>query len=145
MSRGRKRKNHRQFMPIFRIAQDHGCFYCEEFIEPGDETFDHYQPLDKGGPDEMTNLVMCCSPCNSAKANRPPAAHRDEKFHRVQMSVTLMLPALEEGWIRRPHKPRRRASRLGQGPEPLTRAHREADRAAAERRAVEEKFGLARK
>lgn len=48
------------------------CAYCGEGIEQGAKlTLDHIKPDSKGGSNEATNLVTCCSRCNSARGNRP--------------------------------------------------------------------------
>jgi len=42
------------------------CHYCG--MEAN--TADHLIPISKGGTDEATNMVACCTKCNSSKLNR---------------------------------------------------------------------------
>lgn len=47
------------------------CCYCGAGVE--DEvklTLDHLTPYSKGGTNSATNLVTCCSRCNSSRGNR---------------------------------------------------------------------------
>jgi len=51
------------------------CCYCGASIEGGAQlSLDHLQAYSHGGSNEATNLVTCCSRCNSARGNRPVAA-----------------------------------------------------------------------
>jgi hypothetical protein len=48
------------------------CAYCGDSVENGAKlSLDHLTPDSKGGSNEATNLVCCCSRCNSARGNRP--------------------------------------------------------------------------
>ena len=153
MARSKKRgKRNRQYLPLFRTAQNENCFYCREFVPVGFETFDHFVPLDKNGADDWTNGVMACDPCNSRKANRMPAQHRQAEFMRVQRCVALMIPTLRAKWAAEPHKPRSipRAHQRALGGHGMTSDEwrRVQDRAEAQRQArleLEAKFGLAPK
>lgn len=50
------------------------CGYCGEAAEQGAQlTLDHLKPHSKGGSNHETNLVTCCSRCNSSRGNRPVA------------------------------------------------------------------------
>ena len=49
------------------------CQYCREQFSPTELTIDHLVPLYRGGLDEITNYVTCCTDCNQKKANLPPA------------------------------------------------------------------------
>lgn len=54
------------------------CHYCG-VLTPGysdgthahDRTVDHKIPVDRGGKDEVDNLVICCRKCNSQKGTLP--------------------------------------------------------------------------
>jgi hypothetical protein len=47
------------------------CAYCGASVEDGAQlSLDHLQPHSKGGDNKPTNLVTCCSRCNSARGNR---------------------------------------------------------------------------
>ena len=45
------------------------CGYCGDHAD----TIDHILPRSKGGADTWINLVACCGPCNTHKADRLPA------------------------------------------------------------------------
>jgi 5-methylcytosine-specific restriction endonuclease McrA len=48
------------------------CAYCGATVEDGAQlSLDHLKPHSKGGDNKPTNLVTCCSKCNSARGNRP--------------------------------------------------------------------------
>ncbi|MFC9898313.1 HNH endonuclease [Nocardia sp. NPDC127579] len=47
---------------------NHRCGYCAAWAR----TVDHIRPRSRGGPNTWSNLVACCAPCNSAKADRTP-------------------------------------------------------------------------
>lgn len=49
---------------------------------------DHIIPLHKGGEHVVSNMICCCSGCNSSKANRSLEEFRGYLFHRV-MKVPL--------------------------------------------------------
>lgn len=57
------------------IASDASC----------DRTVDHKEPVDRGGKDELDNLVLACRACNSAKGTLPYtvfiAQHRPVRIH----------------------------------------------------------------
>lgn len=44
------------------------CAYCSE--RPQRMCADHVVPLSRGGTNDPDNLVACCLPCNSSKADR---------------------------------------------------------------------------
>lgn len=47
------------------------CVYCGAPIEEGTQlSLDHIIPYSKGGSHDASNLVTCCSRCNSARGNR---------------------------------------------------------------------------
>ncbi|WSY61828.1 HNH endonuclease [Nocardia sp. NBC_00881] len=48
---------------------NHRCGYCAGWAH----TVDHIRPRSRGGPNIWSNLVACCAPCNTAKADRTPA------------------------------------------------------------------------
>ena len=51
------------------------CVYCGDSVENGAKlSLDHLVPDSKGGSNEATNLVTCCTRCNSARGNRPVRA-----------------------------------------------------------------------
>ncbi|MFE9578110.1 HNH endonuclease [Nocardia sp. NPDC006044] len=46
----------------------HRCGYCAAWAR----TVDHIRPRSRGGPNTWSNLVACCGPCNTTKADRTP-------------------------------------------------------------------------
>ncbi|MEV0432073.1 HNH endonuclease [Nocardia sp. NPDC050413] len=46
----------------------HRCGYCANWAA----TVDHIRPRSRGGPNTWGNLVACCAPCNTTKADRTP-------------------------------------------------------------------------
>jgi len=48
------------------------CVYCGASIEDGAQlSLDHLTTDSRGGSNDATNLVTCCSRCNSSRADRP--------------------------------------------------------------------------
>jgi 5-methylcytosine-specific restriction endonuclease McrA len=47
---------------------NHRCGYCASWAP----TVDHIRPRSRGGPNTWGNLIACCAPCNSIKADRTP-------------------------------------------------------------------------
>ena len=48
------------------------CAYCGATIEDGAQlSLDHLTPASAGGSNAPTNLVTCCSRCNSSRGDRP--------------------------------------------------------------------------
>lgn len=47
------------------------CCYCNATVEDGAKlTLDHIVAYSNGGSNKETNLVTCCSKCNSSRGNR---------------------------------------------------------------------------
>jgi len=81
------RLNHhvRRPMPVLRVSRKsifardrHTCQYCG--ARNVSLTIDHVVPRERGGGDEWTNLVCCCTKCNNKKGNRLP----DEAGMRIR-------------------------------------------------------------
>jgi hypothetical protein len=51
---------------------NHTCHYCGRSAPEVRLTVDHVLPVALGGRDEPTNLVACCSDCNSGKTSTTP-------------------------------------------------------------------------
>lgn len=49
-------------------AADSTCHYCGD--QHDNMCADHVVPLSRGGTNDRDNLVCCCIPCNSSKADR---------------------------------------------------------------------------
>lgn len=52
------------------------CMYCGEQPGSSNLTYDHVVPRSKGGKTVWENIVTCCVPCNSKKADRTPEQAR---------------------------------------------------------------------
>lgn len=52
-----------------RSRARYSCEYCgvSEVDAGGELSVDHFQPLSRGGSDELDNLVYCCARCNQYK------------------------------------------------------------------------------
>lgn len=53
------------------------CFWCNDRLHPpgpypNSMTLDHYIPRSRGGTNMLSNLVLCCPPCNRGKGNMLP-------------------------------------------------------------------------
>ncbi len=60
----------REWLPLVGhvLARDkYQCTYCGS---PNNLTADHVIPLSRGGNNDISNLVACCSKCNASKSNR---------------------------------------------------------------------------
>jgi 5-methylcytosine-specific restriction endonuclease McrA len=44
------------------------CPYCGATMTAGDRSLDHCEPLSLGGPHSISNVLVCCVPCNRAKS-----------------------------------------------------------------------------
>jgi 5-methylcytosine-specific restriction endonuclease McrA len=73
------RLNHyvRRPTPVLRVSRksvfardSHTCQYCGR--RSGPLTIDHVVPRERGGGEDWTNLVCCCTKCNNKKGNRTP-------------------------------------------------------------------------
>lgn len=65
--------NHRQRRQLVaELAARDGwsCRYCARELNAQTATFDHVQPLAKGGQNSAENLALSCRGCNSAKGDR---------------------------------------------------------------------------
>jgi 5-methylcytosine-specific restriction endonuclease McrA len=61
------------------LAQGRGCFYCDRHISLRKffsslhyATVDHFIPLNLGGRDHISNVVLACKRCNRHKGSRFP-------------------------------------------------------------------------
>lgn len=50
---------------------DYICQFCGLKFTPDNLTIDHLVPQSRGGLDEITNYVSCCTPCNRLKTDLP--------------------------------------------------------------------------
>lgn len=61
-----------QQLVALHISSNRQCHYCGVIVTPRFRTndprgFDHVIPLAKGGKHTISNMVVCCKPCNTAK------------------------------------------------------------------------------
>lgn len=45
------------------------CCYCQKHIRRGSGTLEHVIPIAQGGADDIRNLRLACTSCNTVKAN----------------------------------------------------------------------------
>jgi 5-methylcytosine-specific restriction endonuclease McrA len=64
------------------------CHYCPTELSLDQGTWDHVIAFDKGGTNEITNIVRCCTSCQRRKHTKSPEEY---DAHRVLM-VTCALP-----------------------------------------------------
>ena len=50
---------------------NHSCVYCGRDLVTDVATLDHVLACELGGGNEATNLVTCCTACNSSKRDLP--------------------------------------------------------------------------
>lgn len=48
------------------------CGYCGDLLRSKQLTWDHIKPKSRGGRKSWNNMVTCCQPCNTLKADRTP-------------------------------------------------------------------------
>lgn len=54
------------------------CVYCGAAVENGATlSLDHIKPVSRGGSNDATNLVTCCSRCNSSRGARSVSEFAD--------------------------------------------------------------------
>lgn len=53
------------------IAKYPLCPYCDVDLNEDNRHFDHKEPLVRGGPHTLSNLIPCCEPCNRRKRATP--------------------------------------------------------------------------
>jgi len=52
------------------VIQKNECYWCDK--EMAKYTLDHFEPLSKGGVNDISNIVLACKSCNSSKNNKSP-------------------------------------------------------------------------
>jgi hypothetical protein len=68
------KKRWRQLYRLLILIRDgSSCRYCGKRLGVTELTLDHVLPRSRGGGYNLRNLVACCEPCNSFKADRTPA------------------------------------------------------------------------
>ncbi len=69
------------------LIQKYGavCYLCQEPIEKAkDITFDHWQPLSKGGADDLDNYRLAHYECNNLKGSLEPDEFRAFQIGQIQ-------------------------------------------------------------
>ena len=56
--------------------QKNNCFWCKNPIQVGKHSADHYIPLNRGGTNWPSNIVVACHSCNSKKGDKLPYEFR---------------------------------------------------------------------
>lgn len=71
------RKHRVKFSRVNVFSRDnYTCQYCGSQPGTPNLTYDHVLPRSKGGKTVWENIVTCCVPCNSKKADRTPEQAR---------------------------------------------------------------------
>lgn len=61
------------------------CYLCHEPIEAmKDITFDHWEPISKGGKDDLENYRLAHDTCNNLKANLEPQEYMEFQIGNIQ-------------------------------------------------------------
>ena len=61
------------------------CYLCQEPIEQAkDITFDHWEPLSKGGKDSLENYRLAHPDCNKLKGALEPSEFRAFQIGQIQ-------------------------------------------------------------
>ncbi len=68
LRRSQRRRNSQ--IRIELVRKHPFCKYCGKKLELQNSTLDHVVPRSKGGSNKIDNLVLSCSPCNNAKADK---------------------------------------------------------------------------
>lgn len=68
------------------IAFDRTCAYCQSAID-GQPDPDHVLPLSRGGVNDISNILPCCSPCNSDKRELTLDEWADDRKRRGKRPV----------------------------------------------------------
>lgn len=73
---------------------DGPCHYCGIGLDLDHGSFDHVIPFDRGGTNEITNIVRCCMTCQRTKFTKTPA----EFAEHSDMIVTCARPGCGNTW-----------------------------------------------
>lgn len=77
----------------------HACRYCGETAPTVKLTVDHVIPKALGGPDDPSNLVTACQPCNAGKssvpADAPTVAQVSDDAVRLAEALRLVMETRE--------------------------------------------------
>jgi 5-methylcytosine-specific restriction endonuclease McrA len=59
------------------------CRYCGVELRLEDGSWDHYVAWDKGGTNEITNIVRCCNTCQRSKFTKTEAEYAEHRDRLV--------------------------------------------------------------
>jgi hypothetical protein len=64
---------------LAQVWLDHGgrCRYCDIRVDLMMASFDHVEPLSKGGTNYVSNLATCCITCQRTKHTKSPEEHAE--------------------------------------------------------------------
>ncbi len=62
------------------------CEYCGTGLDLNQGTWDHQIAFDKGGTNEISNIVRCCTDCQRRKFTKTPAEFAEHRDQWVQCS-----------------------------------------------------------
>lgn len=86
---------------IFCIIENNiKCAYCgRKYDEKNKKTVDHIVPKSKGGQTELSNILICCSNCNSIKKANEDIEDFIKKNKRARESLRKYFEKIEDLWI----------------------------------------------
>lgn len=87
-----------EFIGLF-LQFDRACAYCERSID-GQPEPDHVLALSRGGANTLSNILPCCSSCNSDKRQLTIAEWAND---RIRRGLKPILTAIPEGDARYRH------------------------------------------
>ena len=99
---GARRKSLQKYLNILREESNVQCFYCEASLSEKRTTVDHVIPWSFLLEDDLWDLVLACSRCNSAKSDWLPdrafiekLLSRNDELRRAGISLAIGEPEIE--------------------------------------------------
>lgn len=65
------------------------CFYCGKEMKNSNKTIDHIVPINKGGSNCYSNLVVCCRRCNGIKSGYTISELIEQLYKRYRFADEL--------------------------------------------------------
>ncbi len=62
------------------VREEGACFWCDRDLDPSEVEFDHWMPVDLGGSDDLSNIVLSCFTCNREKGALHPRRY-ERRMH----------------------------------------------------------------
>lgn len=77
---------------LLRTRYDFACGYCgvREDAVGAELTYDHFQPVSKGGTDDPANLVYACHACNEHKGDYYGGTDGDRLLHPLHDDISAV-------------------------------------------------------